>query len=461
MSNYHQSAHSNASIAIIASIVAVCVAIFYPFYSDFVRGFGLFVLHVGLAATIGGGMGLGLAKLIQRSDGLAVSVVRLLRLGQWLPFFVLWGLPSWKPGNSQGANVAALETLFLGTIVVVPMIFLSSCYFTLSSIISTSGAVRNTGFKTAKLVFLHSLLVCLLWQMWIPSSGWPWYWFALTPSPFIGVAVLFLLGAVVWLLNTCARVSWPHDLDIKKSLIHWQSKHFTAKSFVGATLIVIASVLFWQLFKDGLREYLLLAPPSEVLAALYRLLVTGSTAFPQAGATIWRDLNVSLLEVTAGLALAGLIGVAFTKMLDTSERANQVLYRIASLAEVAPIGLWMILFVTIPGFITFWSKATLVGCLAFYPLISTLRCFKDYPATCRWLLALEQSMPFAFVGMIFGEMFGGTVGLSFVVAVAHATLRLTDAAAVSLLEFGLLAMISCGIRFVVKRIYLSTSQESV
>jgi hypothetical protein len=290
MSNIPASTHNIINFGIVVSILAVGGAIgglfainpfsafSYIFDIEFLRGFGLFVVHVGLAAIFGGGIGVGLAKLIQLSDGLAESVARLLRLGHWLPFFVLWGLPSWKPSTSQVDNVTELASFITQTIAVVPMIVLSSCYFRSSSVVSEPAPDRKTGFTTAKPVLLHSLLICLLWQMWLPS-GWPWHWFNFFFGPSIGIAVLFQLGATVWFVTACARVSWQHDLDARRALIHWQSNHFTAKSFVGAILIVIACLIFWQLFKVGVTEYFLVAPPSEVLVALYRLLAQKS--FPK------------------------------------------------------------------------------------------------------------------------------------------------------------------------------------
>jgi ABC-type nitrate/sulfonate/bicarbonate transport system permease component len=393
--------------------------------TDFTLRFGWFVAHVALAAAIGGGLGVGLASLLQRSNRLAQSCILFLRLGHWLPFFVLWGLPSWKPGTAQVTNLSALVGITWETIDVVPMIVFSSCYFRLSFAMSAPSELLKNTFPTLKAVFLHSLLICILWQIWVP--GWPWRWFALTPSIMIGVIVLFLLAALAWLINLWTRMSWQDDLDARRVMVLWQTNRFTTNTFGGAALIAIAYV--------------------------YGLLFTGAKAFPEAGTTIGYDIYASLTEVVAGFALAGIVGVAFIQIRAAGERVSQILDKTAALSSIAPIGLWMSCIVTIPGFISFWSKATIAGCLAFYPLVSSLQSLEDMPTSRRWLLAIEQALPFAFVGMIFGEMWGGTRGLSFLMVSAGASLRANDALAVSLVTFGVLVLISFAIRIFVNRLY--------
>ena len=244
-------------------------------------------------------------------------------------------------------------------------------------------------------------------------------------------------------------------------MILGELRQLTTSSIGGAALIVLAFVILWEVFKNTLKTYLLLSPPAEVLSGLYRLLISGSMVIPNAKTTLWPDINVSLLEVVIGLILAGSLGILTTTLTPRGERPKFIISNALMLAEIAPIGLWMTLLVTIPGFIPFWSKATMAACLAFYPLTHTLRCLNDYPVICRLLLALEQALPFAFVGMIFGELFGGTAGLSFVATVASASLQVPEAIATSLVEFGLLAGVSTVIRCVVKHIYFSDADLKV
>jgi ABC-type nitrate/sulfonate/bicarbonate transport system permease component len=374
---------------------------------------------------------------------------------------VLWALPTWKPTRSPVTEVTLSETLIFGTILVVPIIFSSSCYFKLTSTHGAPSQFHDTGFLTAKLVFIHSVLICVLWQMWLPSLGWPWHWLGANPSPWIGVTVLLLIAAVVLVINVSSRIGYQHTLNARREMILGELRQLTTSSIGGAALIVLAFVILWEVFKNTLKTYLLLSPPAEVLSGLYRLLISGSMVIPNAKTTLWPDINVSLLEVVIGLILAGSLGILTTTLTPRGERPKFIISNALMLAEIAPIGLWMTLLVTIPGFIPFWSKATMAACLAFYPLTHTLRCLNDYPVICRLLLALEQALPFAFVGMIFGELFGGTAGLSFVATVASASLQVPEAIATSLVEFGLLAGVSTVIRCVVKHIYFSDADLKV
>jgi hypothetical protein len=61
----------------------------------FLRGFGLMVLQSGVVATLAGGVGLAIGELVLHHEGCTQSMIRFLRLGRWLPFFVVWAAPIW------------------------------------------------------------------------------------------------------------------------------------------------------------------------------------------------------------------------------------------------------------------------------------------------------------------------------------------------------------------------------
>ena len=66
---------------------------------------------------------------LQFRDSLVRCGIRLLRLGMWLPFFVLWGLPIWRinPGKDPYL-VVWLTTVTAGVFAAGPTVLLASCY---------------------------------------------------------------------------------------------------------------------------------------------------------------------------------------------------------------------------------------------------------------------------------------------------------------------------------------------
>jgi ABC-type nitrate/sulfonate/bicarbonate transport system permease component len=72
------------------------------------------------------------------------------------------------------------------------------------------------------------------------------------------------------------------------------------------------------------------------------------------------------------------------------------------------------------------------------------------------LLALDNALPYAFVGMLFGQLFASTAGLGFLIVVMRAEGNRTEALATSLITFGLLVVVSLALTLVAKTIASST-----
>ena len=73
----------------------------------------------------------------------------------------------------------------------------------------------------------------------------------------------------------------------------------------------------------------------------------------------------------------------------------------------------------------------------------------------RLLTAIDEAMPYAFVGMVFAQAMAATAGLGFLMIIAGSQLYMAEAIAISFLTFGLMTIISCSLRFVVKRLCFS------
>src|SRR6266496_1294815 len=72
---------------------------------EFLRGYSLFITQLAIVSIIGGGLGVAAGALICRNDWLTQSVKRFLRLGMWIPFFILGGLMYWGDTTVWNLNI--------------------------------------------------------------------------------------------------------------------------------------------------------------------------------------------------------------------------------------------------------------------------------------------------------------------------------------------------------------------
>lgn len=418
---------------------------------SFLRGFGNLLLITAVVSLFGGGIGVALSKLVQLSDWLTHSTVRLLHVGMWLPVFLFWALPIWQPGKAKFSDpVVWLSTLTLGVFAAGPTVILASCYYYLSSRVLFKLANRRFRFQVARSVFLLALLICLFWQLFLPSA-WPWKWLISEPSAAASFPAVILLMAVVMLTNLISGYSLDRDMESRPVILKSELQTSDSRSLVGISSLSFVGLILWQLSAEVLKRAFLIEPPWEVSNAVYRLLITGTEAFQQ---TIWYDVRVSLQEIIGGVAVAALAALViaegfFGKVLQRARTLLTLTY-IAPVALAAQILLWV-------G-VGIWQKVLMVASLVFFPFVQALWSYRSLTLPGRFLVAIDESLPYAFVGMVFAEAYAATAGLGFVILVAASKLYIAEALAASFITFGLLAIISCVIRFVVKRLCFSEAE---
>ena len=259
------------------------------FYLNFVI---LLILTVTLA-VVGGNNGVALGKLIRRSDWLTRSTIRLLRLGMWLPIFLLWSYPSsfrynaaifqWLPFLKWTGNASLLVSMVAGSLATIT-VFFASCYYYLARrhLGSPSGLFRDR-LLLHRDIFVLALLLCLLWQSSY-GNGWPYRWiFGAVmrgePNRFGNVILyitiiswlaMFFLMVVVFVSNRVFRWSLDGAADSRRSLLSVELQNTNLRSLLGASLLVGVALLLWQLLNQPLATYLLIPRPGEVLQAMIR-----------------------------------------------------------------------------------------------------------------------------------------------------------------------------------------------
>ena len=91
-----------------------------------------------------------------------------------------------------------------------------------------------------------------------------------------------------------------------------------------------------------------------------------------------------------------------------------------------------------------------VGLLTFFPLLQTLWAFRDAPLRRRWLIAIDDALPMAFVAMCFGELYAASAGIGFQMVIASATYQHQQGLGWFLITVILLSALSMILRLILR-----------
>jgi len=155
------------------------------------------------------------------------------------------------------------------------------------------------------------------------------------------------------------------------------------------------------------------------------------------------------VEILGGIGLAGGIAFGASKVLEKTPSATKSIWShlLCLTYIVTPIALWQILFPLV-GF-GIWHKILLIGFLTFFPVVQIFWIFREAPMLVRALLAIDEGLPLAFVGMILGELWAATAGIEFFIVISRAMKNFAESTAMSLFGFGLFAVMSFALRSIV------------
>jgi len=420
-------------------------------------------LQIVLGMAGGGCVGVVIGAIIVRNEWLAHSTRRFLRLWQWLPVFAYWMFLSgrWiEPWG--GALPRELKSVISGAGVAIPVLSIAACYQYLSfrsgkmpqSVAVTVYIVRN--------VFFHAFLVCLLWQLLFYPHGWNWALVLATPDgTAVALASLILLLLSVSAINLLTHSGFQQSSETRAVMLIDSLKNDSKASFFGAWVIAACTVFLWQFFQTEIWKLFGIPAPVYVFKAVSRFVVSESGVIDRYNGTTWGHIAISLIEMFFGLSLGGLIVCFVAARLTKSDGLSRLLSCLLPMTYVAPIGIWLwIIAWEFPGLIGVWHKMILVACLTFFPLLQAFWGLRDRPIPQRIALAIDDALPFAFVGMFFGELFAATAGIGFVVVIAAATSLFEDAVGACLIILTLLTGISAVLRFLSTHFHLALPADS-
>jgi NitT/TauT family transport system permease protein len=197
--------------------------------------------------------------------------------------------------------------------------------------------------------------------------------------------------------------------------------------FAGA-ISVLGGLLLWELISRLLvANPLFLAAPSQIVQAIYGLLLSGE---------MQRHMGISAIEFALGYAIASVIGIFLGFAMASSATAKRALQPWISGLYATPTIALAPLFILWLG-IGIWSKVLVVIFLVLFPvtinteaglrttserLIEMLRSFGASPRQIFFKVSLPSAMPFilaglklgigrGLIGVVVAELFGSRAGL--------------------------------------------------
>ena len=221
---------------------------------------------------------------------------------------------------------------------------------------------------------------------------------------------------------------------------------------MGAVFLWLLCFALWDRLFVLIRDVFTIPPIRAVTRAGYRLLTSGSV-LANFQEPLWPHVAASAQELAAGVVLSSIVAFIAVKILRAVAGSAILSSGLFAVIHLVPI-LFAILLLPWIG-VGLLFKAVTVAAVSCLPVLQALWGLRDQPLASRILLALENALPYAFLGMLFGEMYASTAGLGFLIVVARAEGKIPEALATSLITFALMVAVSFTLRFAAKRICIS------
>jgi len=416
----------------------------------FLSGWGVVLLSALTTTILAGGPGVALGYMIHKGELLSHYTLRFLRLGLWLPVYLFWGLSIWRiPAHDDGFRLI-VDKIGTGVMATGPSVFLAACYNYLHARARTHGDKTKIGLALFREILLFALLLTLLWQLFFPRV-WPWGW--LVHSLGANYAAVSAIAAAVFFVNLLCRWTLRDRTESNDPKRIDHSQHRNSHSLIVLLLLILIILTLWQVLGLIVGNTIGIVAPIEVAQAIFQLLVTSSSALiDKRTMTLWFDIEVSLVELFAGVGLATLLAMAFVKASSNhlSLKLSSLIMAVTCIAPIALTNLIMVWF----G-IGILQKIITVVCFSFFPFAQAFWNCRSLQLMPRILLAIDAGLPYAFMGMVFSEAMAATAGIGFFMIVFPANGHLAEATATGLIAFALLTAISLALRFTARQILRS------
>jgi hypothetical protein len=263
----------------------------------FLYGFGILILQIAIITMLAGGVGLVAGELLFRYEPCRQSMIRFLRLGRWLPFFVVWAAPIWWIRWSTPLKMPLWsEPILQLVIALIPTVIFTTCYFYLSTLDTLQLNLRTPAFTIISPVVSDTLLLSFLLQVTLFANGWQWYAPTGNQPMTRPLATILLLGGLSYLLHLISRSNFAEAADLTDVRIVRQLRETNWISFLGSGILWFLCFALWDRLFVAVRDIFTIAPLRQVNSAAYRLLTTGSM-IANMEEPLWFHMRVACQEI--------------------------------------------------------------------------------------------------------------------------------------------------------------------
>jgi len=366
---------------------------------SYLRTVIVFLFQVLLLASLGGVVGTLFGVFISRNQFLTRETISFAKTAVWVPFLLPWALPVW-PVRPDALAVTILPIWFIGIVGV----GLRVCLLYLIKHGLLNLPWRAIRLQLIRESLLQAAFISLISQVWMRPYGWNWFLHTPNHGAATGFAALLLLGLLQSLIYYIAPLKPDEDEQ--------QSLHGTARLASSSGLVLwLLVLLVWQLL--GLTKLArFISIPPLVFSEAYDLLRGASVGIPTDN-TLWGHLMFSLFELLCGLTVATPVALLLRKGIEGSRRLKSVIE--------ATITRGPLVVMVIPVFFVYWTPRVAVPLVAILgalfmalgPMTKGLRGGSGNSKSFTIVFAMRKALPFAFVGVLFGESIAGVRGIGF------------------------------------------------
>jgi ABC-type nitrate/sulfonate/bicarbonate transport system permease component len=410
--------------------------------SVFLAGLGLVLLSALGTTIFAGGLGVAFGFVIDKKKCFSRYTIRILRLGLWLPVYLVWGLSIWRIPVRDDGFMLGLSKIVAGAMATGPSVFLAACYYYLCAQAQKRAYTTRTQLTLFRETFLFALLLTVLWQIFFPRA-WPWGW--LVHSLPANYAVVLVIASSVLVVNLICRWALQDRMKPEEGMTSDPVPRQSLHPLVSFLLLGFIVLSVWQTLSLAIRNDFRIVAPVEVGQALLQLLLIGSNAFAdKRTTTLWFDIGVSLVNIFAAAGLATLLAITFVKA-GSQYLSLKLLSLTMAFTCIAPIALANLIMIWFG--IGLSQKIITLVCFSFCPIAQAFwncRSSRLMPAI---LASVDAGLPYAFIGMVFSEAMAATSGIGFFMIVFPANGHLAEATATGLIAFAILTSISLALRF--------------
>ncbi|MGH7795709.1 MAG: hypothetical protein ACREQ2_12620 [Candidatus Binatia bacterium] len=230
----------------------------------------------------------------------------------------------------------------------------------------------------------------------------------------IGNLALLVIG--LSFINYAVRLDFDDIAERRRVALQKEGSIWTAVSMLVSLLLLGLCILVWYLLSDFLNSLLGLLPFVDVFTQFVFIMSSLSSTMLDTGHSVGFQLVISLAEILIGVFVAAGLAFGLTNFSDSRPGMRNVLKLLVPYTYVIPVlASLFVLGWPVPLRIVFG-----VTLISVFPCMEVMwRSTKSLGLRCI-PMAIAEALPFAYLGMFFGEAMFSTVGVYLLMILSRA-----------------------------------------